>query len=653
MRNPSVVRSGRPRSRWSLVVALSAAVGAAVTVTDLPRAEACGCLSPPIPTPTEPEYAVNQQSEQIIFEVEPPWITAHVLIDYAGNPASFAWLVPVPEAPELGLSPASAFGLLERAASPQVTVNVQDLCPVSRWACKYHPALSCGDDPIRGLDGGVGGSDASAPGGTEPVEVISTQVVGDYQTVTFSASQAQAAVAWLRDNGFIVNPTTAPYMEPYVEANMVFVAAKLVPGADVSSIKPLRMRFRSPFPMVPLVLTAVAAEPHLTVTSYLYGTSAYKPISHPLTVVPVDRLAQDGDGRVNYPMVLARAIDDAGGDAFVAEYRGDAPRPDLGESSPCCAFGGDACGLAGNGLCECPRLEFDQVDCAAAGDLLEGVALVDRLASTHPRMTRLTTRVSPEEMRFDPTFGPDVGAPPFGRLRLTAEQPSLRACRDRVIDQDRLAEVEALQACASVYCGTGECEVAAGEGACACDASTIARQFTDLDGKPSVTCVPTEAPVDLGYGGLALPDACAGVDCGLGRCQAVNGVAHCACDGGAAAAVGEGGAPRCLPIDVLTRSPGAEDWSEPLRTLSVCAPPPPTCGEGGWLEEVAGVRVGVDCGDATPEPSRLEKPAAPTCGDPGVLGCAGCESGGGGAPLGAIAGGLLVTAVLVRRRRRA
>ena len=628
------------------------AVAAAVTLTDLRAASACGCFSPPIPTVDAPDYAVNQQSEQIIFEVDPPWITAHVLISYAGDPASFAWLVPVPEAPELGLSPASAFGLLDRETRPDVSVNLWDICPVSAWACKYHPSPSCHDDdsPTAAADGG-NASDAAGAGGADAVEVISTQVVGDYQTVTFRASEAQAAVAWLRANGFIVNATTSPYMEPYVEANMVFVAAKLIPGADASGIKPLRMKFRSPFPMIPLVLTAVAADPHLTVTAQIYGRSAYKPLSHPLTTVDASRLAVDGSGRTNYPMVLARAVDDAGGDAFVAEYRGRAPRPAFGQGSFCCDLGFDACGLGFNNRCECPRDEFDAQDCAGQGDLIEGIALLDALAERHPRLTRLTTRISAEEMSFDPAFGPDVGAAETGRLQLSTNQPSLAACRDQVIDQPRLASIDALQACATVYCGAGECEIAGGVGACACDGGTDSRRFGDVDGKPSVTCVPQTSPVDLGAGGLQLPDACAGVDCGLGRCRGINGIATCACDGGAAAVAGDGTAPRCLPIDALSRGPGAEDFSEPLLALSVCAPPPPSCGPIGWLERVGSLRPGVDCGNAAPTPEQLIVPPAPTCdGDGGIYGCAGCETGSGTAPLGAIVGGLFVTGLILRRR---
>src|SRR5258706_3661161 len=84
----------------------------AALARDVRPAAACGCLSPPsVPSG---EYAINQNGEQIIFETEPGWVTTHVLIRYSGDPAKFASLVPVPEVPELGISPVSAFGLLDK-----------------------------------------------------------------------------------------------------------------------------------------------------------------------------------------------------------------------------------------------------------------------------------------------------------------------------------------------------------------------------------------------------------------------------------------------------------------------------------------------------------------------------------------------------------
>ncbi len=640
------------RGGAGLWLALAAVLG---TLVGEPRvADACGCLSPP--AVTTGDYAVNQRAEQIIFEVEPGWVTAHVLIKYAGSPESFAWLIPVPEVPELSLSPTSAFGLLDKATAPDVTVSVDNVCPTSAWSCAYHDTPSCNnydygaDSPGGSLsDAGAGGGGGNEP---PPVTVINEQVVGDYQTVTFRANEAAAATQWLRDNGFIVNPTTSIYMEPYVQANMVFVAAKLVAGAGIDGIKPLRMRYRAAFPMVPLLLTAVAAEPHLTVTTYIYGDEAFRPMGHPIVTIDPARIARDPSGRLNYPMVLARAVDDVGGDGFAVEYRGSAIPPTFG-AGMCCSNndnGYDFCGIGGNNKCECPRDGFDQADCAAQGDLIAGITLLDDLAQRHSHLTRITTRVSPEEMRFDPTFERDYGAPQTGRMTVRGDQASLASCEGSVIDKDKFAEVEATEGCAAMYCGAGgECVTTANGAACLCSGDTVAQRFIDLDGAPSVTCVPRTPTCDLRAGGQVLPDACAGKSCGDGQCIDRNGVAVCDCNDGAAATAGTAATPRCAAVQLLTQTPGAGDYSEPLRALDVCAPPPPSCGTNGWLVKTGTSNPGVSCGNTEPPAWKTHPGPKPTCDDFFGFGC-GCQQGAD--PLPTLGLAWVVAAIIARRRRR-
>ena len=631
-------------------IGLALVIAVVALVTEPRVADACGCLSPP--AVAVGDYAVNQRAEQIIFEVEPGWVTAHVLIKYAGTPESFAWIVPVPEVPELGISPVSAFGLLDRLTAPDVGVTTEDICPVSEWACRYHQQPSCGDDGNYGSPPNFAdsGTSSDAAGGQPPVVVISEQVVGDYQTVTFRANEAQAATQWLRDNGFIVNQTTSIYMEPYVQANMVFIAAKLVPGAGIESIKPLKLRYRAAFPTVPLLLTAVAAEPHLTVTTFIYGDDAFRPMGHPIVTIDPKALARDGNGRLNYPRVLSRAVDEAGGDGFAIEYRGAPVSADA--NGMCCGNGYDFCNVGGNAQCECPRDEFDRADCEAGGDLVEGVALLDDLANRHTTVTRITTRISPEEMTFDPTFERHFGAPRTGKQILRGSSPSLASCAASVIDQDRFAELDALQGCAALYCGVaGQCVTTASGAACACMPGAVAQRFLDLDGTASVTCVPAVPTVDLRAGGEQLPDACAGVSCGDGDCIDRNGVAVCACAPGTAARAGVLTAPRCEPAVLASYSRGAADYSEPLRGLAVCAPRPPVCGEGGWLENVGTARPGVACSNVDP-PAALTRPGPkPDCGGLFGFGCGGCQQGAE-APVPALAGAWLVAALIARRRRR-
>lgn len=627
---------------------MSFAACAALLVDSAP-AQACGCLSPP--AVEEGEYAVNQRAEQIIFEVEPGWVTAHVLIKYAGDPAKFAWIVPVPEIPELAISPLTAFGLLDKATSPTVSVDVRDVCPISEYSCAYPEVSHCandfasgGDDDSNLADAGAFG-DAGTGGG---VTVINEQVVGDYQTVTFRASEAAAATQWLRDNGFIVNNTTSIYMESYVQANMVFVAAKLVPGAGASSIKPLRMKYRAAYPQVPLVLTAVAAQPHLTVTSFVFADKPFKPQGHPIVQIDQERIAQDATGRTNYPMVLARTVDEAGGDGFAIEYRGLPVRPEFGGmSAQCCAGPNDFCGVANNNQCECPRGELDLEDCNKTSDIVEGVKLLDALADKYSTVTRLTTRVSAEEMTFDPAFEAEFTTQQPVRTSLFGVQKSLDNCSSAVVDKPAFEAIEAVQGCATIYCGAGECMATEAGAGCACNAGYVAQRFDDLDGKPSVTCVPQTPPCDLRAGGDVLPDACVGVDCGAGVCMDRNGVAVCACNAGAAAVAGTTDVARCAATTSSSHSPGAQDYSDALADLDVCAPAPPSCGENGWLVKGTSPRPGVACG-ATPKPpaSAMIPKLGKSCGA-----CGGCSTDGG-APIGGMLAGLFVFITLVIRRRR-
>ncbi len=553
--------------RTSVAIGLGLAAGLVTYVPN--RAEACGCTSPPVPESVD--FAVAQRAEQIIFEVGDDAVTAHVLIRYSGSPDQFAWLVPVPTVPELALSETFAFPILDGQTAPQISVRQSSRCPSPEYVCAHHPAC---DDGGGGSDGGVkfdlgggGGTGGGAPGeDPDGVDVLDMQVIGSYETVTFAAADADLAVQWLMDNGLIVNETMSPYMQPYIDAGMVFVAAKLVAGAGVDEIRPLQVTYAGTIPMIPIRLTAVAADPRLTVTAFIYGEQHYGAIGWPAAMVKEERISFDGSGRTNYPMVLARTVDEAGGHSFVTEYAGNAPPPTFGGNTGCCGSH-DWCGVGFDGVCQCPDSDWDLDDCGAIEGLAEGVALLEALADKHTHMTRLTTRLSPEEMSMDPAFG-GVGLRPVSRLFLQGSRSDLGRCVDDIIDTNTWQDIEAIADCASVYCGKGTCAATEAGAGCACDAGFVAKMFTDLDGEPSVTCVPDTPPVNLGQD-IVLPDVCAGQDCGDGACLEIGGFPVCRCDGATAAVRPQspGETPFCTPVTVVSVSPGAEDFSRALADV--------------------------------------------------------------------------------------
>lgn len=588
-------------------------VGAVLAVTPS-RATACGCFSSPqLPTPDQ--YAVNQQAEQIIFEVdsEANTVTAQVLIQYAGAPESFAWILPVPTVPTLSLGEELSFALLDSLTSPQVAQRVTDACPQQRYACGYHPGCPSDAGVDASFDASAADSAPAPDAGDGPgVMVFGREVVGSYDVVVFSAGDTAAAVAWLNAEGFIVNDTMVPFMQPYADTGMIFVAAKLIPAADVDTLRPLTLTYGGTTPMIPLRLTAVGAEPELTVTTYIYGDLPFAPVDQAVVTLTDAELSSDRSGRSGYPMLLARTIDEAGGAAFVSEYRDISPSRDAiiggasGAGAVCCVEG-DPCGVADDGACQCPAEAWEAPDCGdgavAAVDLLAG------LAERNAVLTRLTTRLSAHEMTFDPTFAPGEAAR-HGRLRLTGSRSDLTRCTADVLDVPLFTELSQQVDCAATYCGSGACVITDAGAGCVCDAGFAARQFTDLDGQPSVTCVPEASPVDLSAGGGVLQSSCGGTDCGSGRCVDQGGFPACICDAGSAATVSDG-APFCTTTRFTSDDPGGLDRSAALASVPVCMMEPPTC-EGGWLVRRSVRVAGEDCG-RVPDGAAFVPPPPPDC----------------------------------------
>jgi hypothetical protein len=618
---------------WLGAVALLGVVGHGGLAP--PKAEACGCFVPPEPPPqSEKEYAVNQQSEQIVFEVRDGKTSAHILIRYEGNPEEFAWLLPVPTPPELNLSETELFTLINEATFPEISVIEQSHCPQAEYVCQT------GTGGFTGSSGGCGGFGASASAPFEPtlpsvdaslpvegpplppsgVEVLDRQVIGSYDTITFMADDGALALAWLQDEGFIVNETTLPFIEPCLEAGMVMVAVRLVPEADTSAIQPLEVTYDSPTPMIPLKITAVAAEPELAVTSYIFADSPHIPFNRPLVTIPQGRLSVDDRGRINYPMALSRVIDEAGGDGFVVEYVGAPPPPSL---SNCC--------------------DFEELGAA--------LETFERLSTEYAFVTRLTTRLSPHEMTFDPTFIPVSAIPgATGRLRLVGTRNHVDECRADARDPMLLEAIESRHQCATTYCGEGRCAITDSGAGCRCAPGFVARQFLDMDGQSSITCVPEEPIVDYAAGGVELKDPCTDVDCGLGECIDIGGFPACRCSTAGTAILGRDRTPRCVPTRRLTSSPGAEDFTADVADLAVCWPvPPDTCPSDGWLIRTPGTLVrGVSCEHNQPDPALLEPPASTS----ERSGCGVAEASAGFANLFTALAGLLLARVFRRRQRR-
>ncbi len=263
---------------------------------------------------------VNQADEQILFARQGDQVEMHVQIRYAGPPVGFGWLLPVPADVETAVSTDQLFTALGRRYAPSFRLRTVfvDGCEEPQY-----PVAEAGPDA-----GMFAESDMAGEPQPEGVNVLSREAVGPYDRVILQAERVDALLAWLDQNDFQVPMGGEERLAEYVDSS-VFVALKLLPGADTDDIRPLRLRFTAPAPAVPIRPTAVAAEPDMGVVVYMLGEGRMVPRNY-LHVQVNEAIIEWETGGANYRDAVSHAVDEAGGRAFVTDYAGNlADLPDF------------------------------------------------------------------------------------------------------------------------------------------------------------------------------------------------------------------------------------------------------------------------------------------------------------------------------------
>ncbi len=483
-----------------VVVQLAAPLALIAVVVGLaaPPAVACGGLfcSSVQSTP------VDQTQERILFEVHADGsVTSTVEVVYTGDPREFSWIIPVTEAPtSLGVVSPSTLRLLDLATAPTFTpptitcstTNAGGGIGIGFGACQKPPSAQAGDPPPVVVGGAR----------DDGVDVVQLANVGPYDDiVVIDSDDPDALVAWLNDNEYLVTEPMMPLIAQYAAEGQKFMAMKLRPDAGTQDIVPVR--FTCPpedgatgAPHIPIRLTGIAAVPEMSIVVFVAGPARFAPLNYRAIEIPTDDVRLDpGTGQLNYYALVSSRLDDEGGAAFVVER----------------AQGSEAVGLL--------------VDAAFLGTADDATAReeIDAVLAQHAFVTRLYTRLNPEEMNEDPVFQ-QVG----GRALLGAHDMA-----GRTVD---VCAPGPIRVCGDVYCGLGAAcaETETGGAGCLCDEGQVARRV-QIAGKDQVTC---QARGTDFLGDILLGDAspCASFSCGeAGQCVAVNGAPTCACAANAAA----------------------------------------------------------------------------------------------------------------------
>jgi len=204
--------------------------------------------------------------------------TEHLIlsVSFEGDAEDFAWVIPVPDKPDIAVTDAELFWELSDFTRTE----------------------------FPGGKGGFGclSFEGTTPGDQDGLDVIEEQVVGPYATAILSATNATALADWLNANGYIFPEEGEEIVSEYIEKEWYFVATRINAMVDVDlfgyeeepeeepiaalaegAIEPIVLSFASDEIVYPLRITSLSAtEPEVLL--YVLADHVMVPEQYPLYV---------------------------------------------------------------------------------------------------------------------------------------------------------------------------------------------------------------------------------------------------------------------------------------------------------------------------------------------------------------------------------
>jgi hypothetical protein len=192
---------------------------------------------------------VDQTAERILFAVGGGSTTMAVQIQYTGDAADFAWVLPLGEVPDvesLAVFPQRALTALDANTGPRFQLPSDGAC----YNTFGFPTAAGGAQ-----DAGASPIDTPPP----PVTIHFEVEVGPDEAAAVESTDPQALIDWLRPRGYRVPAAMEPYIAAYTKEGMKFLALKLLPDQGAGDIQPLRFTLPGESPSIPIRLTSLAA----------------------------------------------------------------------------------------------------------------------------------------------------------------------------------------------------------------------------------------------------------------------------------------------------------------------------------------------------------------------------------------------------------
>lgn len=247
---------------------------------------------------------IDQAAEQIVFSQQGNQISALVRIEYVGEAEDFSWVVPVPPSIELegGVDVGSdtTIAQLDQATQPQFVLE--------------QTGSQCESDFLDSIDGSSDGISPEADNDSSEEVGVEETTVGPFDVQLITSDNPDAMANWLVENDYDLSDRGRELIEPYVLDGMKFVGLKLQSGQSSGSIQPVILRYRSEKPMIPIRLTAVAAEDDMGVLVWVVGPSRAVPDNYKHVIPNYTRLnwfAGSRNAYGSYQDLITEAMNDA------------------------------------------------------------------------------------------------------------------------------------------------------------------------------------------------------------------------------------------------------------------------------------------------------------------------------------------------------
>ena len=141
---------------------------------------------------------------------------------------------------------------------------------------------------------GAGGFAAlEADGGAAAVTVTAKKQVGPYETVQLHSNDGSALNQWLTSHGYAIPEDVKPVIAAYVAGHFDFLAFKLVPGAGVQAMQPVRVTSQGAAPSLPLHMVAVGTGPTTGITIWIVADGRWQPSNFPTFTIDDAELSWD------------------------------------------------------------------------------------------------------------------------------------------------------------------------------------------------------------------------------------------------------------------------------------------------------------------------------------------------------------------------